>query len=245
MSNKANREFILQQVENSVGKRLPIALLLKNHPNVKEAFDELLEEKTLLIKSEVVNTEQGAEAIELAVFKEDYPIYHKTMGSAGADVPSAETVTIQPGEQKIIPSILSVVGLIDPNRVVLISPRSSFYGKYKLILTNSVGLIDSDYPDKVGFLYANLGDEPVTIEAGTDLGQATVLYVDRSVFPTAFTKRTGGIGSTDGEDQAGDLLKEADQLEEIAGEEVPTNDEIQPTAGESGNSEENTSDEKE
>lgn len=127
------------------------------------------------------------------------PIYHKTKDSAGADVAATKGVTIKPGEMKCIETALTIPHSIEPDETVIISPRSSTWNKVgTLILVNSIGIIDADFPDTVGFQYVNIGSAPVKIAKGQLIGQAMCVKT-RQLWPVAMVERTGGIGSTDNE----------------------------------------------
>lgn len=123
-----------------------------------------------------------------------------TIGSAGYDLRSAEVVTIQPKEIKLIP--LGVKVYMQPNEVLYLYDRSSNPRKKGLVTVNSVGIIDSDYynnPDNEGLVYAqmmNITDEPVTVDLGERLCQG--VFMNYLVADTGNTtgKRVGGFGST-------------------------------------------------
>lgn len=156
----------------------------------REVLDEMFLDETLLMYR------NSAKHVVVAKKGE---IYHRTKASAGADVPCTEAVTIKPGEQVYIKTNLCPLGLIAEDEVLILSPRSSFFSQSKgrsLILTNSIGIIDPDYPDCVLFSYFNVGREPVEIPEGEIIGQATVLKAVTSRFPTALVERNGGFGST-------------------------------------------------
>ena len=125
------------------------------------------------------------------------PIHHKTRDSAGADVQCLEDVTIKPGEMVCITTNLTIPDHMQPDEMFIIAPRSSTYKKIgTIILVNSIGIIESDFPDNVGFQYVNIGTKQVKIKKGTDIGQAVCVQF-RQMFPYANVERNGGIGSTD------------------------------------------------
>ncbi|MDO8059290.1 dUTP diphosphatase ['Crotalaria aegyptiaca' phytoplasma] len=67
----------------------------------------------------------------------------QTQYSAGYDLASAIETKILPQQLVIIPTGLKV--FLPTNQVLLIYSRSSLFIKKKLMLTNNVGVIDSDY----------------------------------------------------------------------------------------------------
>lgn len=118
-----------------------------------------------------------------------------TKGSAGYDISASETVTIQPGEIKIVSTGLAVQMAQDD--VMLLIDRSSNPRKRGLILSNSVGVIDHDYfPNEFKGMFTNITDKPVTIEAGQRIMQAVFVKYGRVDDDNAEGQRTGGFGST-------------------------------------------------
>lgn len=118
-----------------------------------------------------------------------------TKGSAGYDISASETVTIQPGEIKLVSTGLAVQMAQDD--VMLLIDRSSNPRKRGLILSNSVGVIDHDYfPNEFKGMFTNITDKPVTIEAGQRIMQAVFVKYGRVDDDNAAGQRTGGFGST-------------------------------------------------
>lgn len=130
------------------------------------------------------------------IHKAFVPIHHKTRDSAGADVQCLDDVTIKPGEMVCITSNLTIPDGMKDNEMFIIAPRSSTFNKLgSIILVNSIGIIDADFPGNVGFQYVNIGTKQVKIKKGTDIGQVVcVQFVQK--FPYLDVDRTGGIGST-------------------------------------------------
>ena len=75
---------------------------------------------------------------------------YSTEGSAGMDVRACidETLTIQPGETRLIP-LGFAMHVADQGLAVVLLPRSGLGHKHGLVLGNLVGLIDSDYQGQV------------------------------------------------------------------------------------------------
>ena len=121
---------------------------------------------------------------------------------ACADIYSDETVTIQPGETKLISTGIALA--IPIGYVAHIYPRSSIGLKTPLRLSNSVGVIDSGYREEIKIIYSNMGVDPYTIAKGDRIAQMSI-----DAAPIArFTRvedvkeigedRSGGFGSTGG-----------------------------------------------
>lgn len=120
-----------------------------------------------------------------------------TKGSAGYDISASETVTIQPGEIKLVSTGLAVQ--MKQDDVMLLIDRSSNPRKRGLVLSNSVGVIDHDYfPNEFMGMFTNITDKPVTIEAGQRIMQAVFVKYGLVDDDNATGQRIGGFGSTGG-----------------------------------------------
>lgn len=124
----------------------------------------------------------------------------KTTESAGYDIESAETVIIEP--QKTVLVKTGLKAFMNYDEYLAIHIRSSMAIKRGLMLTNSTGIIDSDYYNNEGneghimiALY-NTTQEPIKIEKGERIAQGIfskyLITNDDNVTET----RQGGIGST-------------------------------------------------
>lgn len=119
--------------------------------------------------------------------------------SAGYDFYSPVDAVIQPNEMIMIWTDIKARMYYD--NALLIIPRSSM-GKHPIMISNTVGLIDSDYygnestDGNIGFRLFNLGTSPYEIKAGDRIGQGIFIKYG-TVKDDATTKtRTGGFGST-------------------------------------------------
>lgn len=125
----------------------------------------------------------------------------KTRKSAGYDIVAPETVFIQPHKFVLIPTNIKVT--VEDNEFVMIVPRSSLYKKHKLIMVNSVGVIDADYfenPDNdgnVGALLLNDSDDVQVIGKNEAFAQAIIMEYKVTDDDNADGERLGGYGSTD------------------------------------------------
>ena len=128
----------------------------------------------------------------------------KTKYSAGYDIEAAEN-TVIPSFKKGMKPTLVKTGLkayMGEDEVLILANKSSNPGKKGLILSNSIGVIDSDYygnPDNDGhimFAFYNIKDEDIEVKKGDAIGQAIFqkfLVTDDDV---AAGERKGGFGST-------------------------------------------------
>ena len=121
---------------------------------------------------------------------------HKTKGSAGADLVCAKTVTIQPNETVLVSTGSYVPSGLPKGVALLLMARSSIAYKKRLLLSNGVGLIDSDFPDEIKCMYTNLNTEPVTLERGERIAQLVPVQYVYGVFEIEDKERSGGFGST-------------------------------------------------
>ncbi len=100
----------------------------------------------------------------------------ETAHAAGYDLKAAETVSLEPGEIKLVPT--GVKAYMQANEVLYLYDRSSNPRKKGLVLINSVGVIDGDYygnPANEGHIFAqmrNITEETVVVEAGERIVQA-------------------------------------------------------------------------
>ena len=128
--------------------------------------------------------------------------HYATEGSAGLDltVISDEDTIIIPYQS----TMLCRTGLsfeIPKGYVGLIYIRSSVGSKLDLVLSNQVGVIDSDYRGEVMIPLRNLGRSARVIENGTRVAQMVITPINQVdievVDELSKTKRgVGGFGST-------------------------------------------------
>ncbi|MBO8170964.1 MAG: dUTP diphosphatase [Bacillaceae bacterium] len=86
-----------------------------------------------------------------------------------------ETVTLKPGERKLIPAGFS---LAMPARLeAQIRPRSGLALKKGITCLNSPGTVDADYRGEVGVILINHGEESFDINRGDRIAQMVFQYV--------------------------------------------------------------------
>ena len=124
-----------------------------------------------------------------------------TQHSAGYDFVAAETITIDSGAIKLVPT--NVKAYKQEGEVLYLYDRSSNPRKRGIVLSNSVGVIDKDYygnPDNDGNIHAqltNITNDVVTIEKGTAMMQGVFMPFLLADDDDASGVRVGGFGSTD------------------------------------------------
>ena len=118
---------------------------------------------------------------------------------AGFDLYSPITVTIGVGATVNIPTGLAIA--LPEQTVGLIYPRSSLGTRHGIVLSNTVGVIDSGYRGQVMLVLTNNGDKPYTINARDRVAQMIVTpYYAPDVVEVdeldATDRGGGGFGST-------------------------------------------------
>ena len=108
------------------------------------------------------------------------------------------TITLAPGEKALLP--LGFKARLPAGYEAQVRPRSGTSLKTDLVIVNSPGTIDADYPEEWCVPAGNGGTRPLVLRHGERIAQMvlvryeTLPFVDGTVVPT--TDRTGGFGST-------------------------------------------------
>lgn len=128
------------------------------------------------------------------------PVY-ATEGAAGADVSALldGSVTLQPGERRLIPTGLKME--LPPGFEAQVRPRSGLAIRAGVTVLNSPGTIDEDYRGELQVILANFGDVPFVVNDGDRIAQLVVAPVCRASFRPAAEiadsiRASGGFGST-------------------------------------------------
>lgn len=127
-----------------------------------------------------------------------------TKNSAGYDFHCIEDVEIIPYEIGDNPVLVptGVKAYMPNNEFLMLVNRSSNPKKKKLVIPNSMGIIDADYVDneanegEMFFAFYNLSKEPVKLHKGDKIGQGIFIAFGITDNDNAEGIRTGGIGST-------------------------------------------------
>jgi dUTP pyrophosphatase len=125
----------------------------------------------------------------------------QTLNSAGYDLSAYEDITIEPGEIQFIPTGLKVK--LGESEVLLVYPRSSLGIKKGLMMSNGVGVIDSDYynnPQNEGHIMVplyNFKNTPVTISKFERVAQGVFqTFLKTEDDQPVSSERKGGFGSS-------------------------------------------------
>ena len=123
-----------------------------------------------------------------------------TIGSAGYDFYAIEDIILAPKSTILIKT--GIKAYMEDNEVLLLYIRSSLAYKHNLMLSNSVGVVDSSYTDNVdnegeiGFLIYNNNDIEYQIKKNDKIGQGIFTTYLTTDDDKADKVRTGGFGST-------------------------------------------------
>ena len=137
--------------------------------------------------------------------KEDIKLPERsTRNSAGYDFYAIEDVEVPPYKIGDNPFMIAtgVKAEMMHNEFLMLVNRSSAPKKKKLVIPNSVGIIDADYynnADNEGemfFGFYNLSNETIEIKKGEKLGQGIFINYHVTDDDNATGERTGGFGST-------------------------------------------------
>ena len=130
----------------------------------------------------------------------DIPLPRRaTAGSAGYDFVCTADVTLQPGESLVIPTGIRCE--MASGWVLMLFPRSSLGFKHNVRLSNTVGVIDSDYfhaanEGHIMVKLYNAGDHAVTLARGDRFCQGVFLPYGVAEEDGELSDRSGGLGST-------------------------------------------------
>jgi dUTP pyrophosphatase len=121
-----------------------------------------------------------------------------TTGSAGYDIFVPVAGFIEAGETLLIPT--GIKAIMPQNVALLILPRSGIGFKTGIRLSNTIGLIDSDYQfaDNDGHIMIKLthGYKDYEFKIGDRIAQAIFINYLTTDDDAALQSRSGGIGST-------------------------------------------------
>ncbi len=122
--------------------------------------------------------------------------------SAGADLYACidEPATINPAELAKIPTGIAIE-LPQSDLAAFLFARSGLGVKHGITLSNSVGVVDSDYRGEICVGLCNVSDKPYTIQPNERIAQMVIMPVALADFIQADelneTKRgEGGFGSS-------------------------------------------------
>lgn len=124
---------------------------------------------------------------------------YKSLGAAGMDISTVESVLLEPMQFKIVKTGLACA--VEEGYEVQVRPRSGMACKKGITVINTPGTIDSDYRGEVGVGLINLSPVPVLIGHGERIAQLVVNKIEQPEIEVVSeldeTERgSGGFGST-------------------------------------------------
>lgn len=127
-----------------------------------------------------------------------YPPIRSSEGSAGLDIRTPRTLDLYPGEEVSVHTGIRVA--IPKFYFGLLVPRSGL-GRRGLMLTNTVGIIDSDYRGEIIVSVRNMSNVPLIIAEGDRFCQLIIchyLHIDPKIVDDLddTDRGDGGFGST-------------------------------------------------
>lgn len=168
-----------------------------------EMFEDKTYNKTRARGFEKISQKQaGKETIVDGLYNGIILPHRKTKYSAGYDIHSLYNLVLMPKKTVVIPT--GIKAYMQDDEVLKIYVRSSLGFKYNVVLSNSTGIVDSDYysnPSNDGHIFIKLinhGDKPLEISRDDAIAQGIFvkyLTVDNDNLDEG-NERIGGIGST-------------------------------------------------
>ncbi|MFB2581954.1 dUTP diphosphatase [Herbiconiux sp. P15] len=137
--------------------------------------------------------------IEILISAENVPVYAHP-GDAGADLRSAEALTLAPGERRLVGTGVAIA--LPDGHAGFVVPRSGLAAKHGITVVNSPGTIDAGYRGEIKVILLNTDSKvPYDIAVGDRIAQLIVMPVTRAVFVPVQTlpgsdRGEGGFGST-------------------------------------------------
>lgn len=121
-------------------------------------------------------------------------------GDAGADLVSAENVSLKPGQRAAVATGLSIA--LPFGYVGLVHPRSGLALKHGISMVNTPGTIDSGYRGEIKVILINHDlDSTFEINRGDRIAQLVIQKVEHATFKLVDSledtdRGNGGFGST-------------------------------------------------
>lgn len=120
-------------------------------------------------------------------------------GDAGLDLSAAVSVSIEPGETKLVGTGISIE--LPPNTEAQVRPRSGLALKHGITVLNTPGTIDHGYRGEVGVILINHGRTRFDVHPGMKIAQMVIascltVTVEERTELSGTARGRGGFGST-------------------------------------------------
>ncbi len=124
---------------------------------------------------------------------------YATMGAAGMDLRSAESLTIKPRERALVATGIAVA--LPHGFEAQVRPRSGLAVKHGVTVLNAPGTIDCDYRGEIKVPLINHGDEDFVIARGDRIAQIVIapalqVTLEEVSLLNGTPRGTGGFGSS-------------------------------------------------
>ena len=133
-------------------------------------------------------------------------------GDAGADLVSAESLVLDPGQRSTVGTGVSIA--LPDGFVAFVVPRSGLAAKHGITVVNSPGTVDAGYRGEIRVTLLNTDSEQAyAVAVGDRIAQLIVMPVTRATFVPVEKlpgshRGEGGFGSTGYAAEPKDLQKE-------------------------------------
>jgi dUTP pyrophosphatase len=123
-------------------------------------------------------------------------------GDAGADLVTAEDVTLAPGQRRTVATGLALA--LPDGYAAFVHPRSGLASRHGLTVVNAPGTLDAGYRGEIKVTLLNTDREhPLRLRRGDRIAQLVVQRVSRARFVDTHllpgsVRGDGGFGSTGG-----------------------------------------------
>lgn len=138
-------------------------------------------------------------SVEVLIVSENIPTYANP-GDAGADIRSAETFVLKPGERRLVKTGISIA--LPNGYAAFIVPRSGLASKHGISIVNSPGTVDAGYRGEIMVTLLNTDQTAsFAVNAGDRIAQMIIQQVVRASFiPVSELpgshRGSGGFGSS-------------------------------------------------
>ncbi|MFT4220331.1 MAG: dUTP diphosphatase [Microbacterium sp.] len=139
------------------------------------------------------------ESVDVLIVAPEPPVYAHP-GDAGADLVSAESLRIEPGQRALVGTGVRIA--LPDGHVAFVVPRSGLAAKHGITIVNAPGTVDAGYRGEIKVALLNTdAAQPYDVAVGDRIAQLIVMPVPRANFipvdelPDS-ARGAGGFGST-------------------------------------------------
>ncbi|AWB89323.1 dUTP diphosphatase [Homoserinimonas hongtaonis] len=139
------------------------------------------------------------ESLEIPIVAEYVPAYAHP-GDAGADLRSAESLVLGPGERATVGTGVAIA--VPDGYAAFVMPRSGLAARNGITIVNAPGTVDAGYRGEIRVTLLNTDPrEPFSVAEGDRIAQLIIMPVVRAAFSSiqqldATVRGESGFGST-------------------------------------------------